>query len=295
LACYLPICHYLEESDMAGSDLLQLIAIGVVAGAFGQGLRAIVGIKKASDEAASEGTTLRSEGLDVSRLVFSLFIGAIAGGVGILSITGFQASAVANITAETFFGVVGIGYAGTDFIEGFIRTQLPKLSAQSFVSATDGPSIDPRTRLVTTTSSADRIKRSCERHLQIPENASDCSRFAKEVALDFSITLTGLANDIVGQLTSANGWTELGSDAEAGQRAAKAAARGEFVIGAKKEVGNGHVVVVVKGAPLAHNKYPFAYWGRLGDPASAGLNKTVNWAWDKNSRDSVTYASRRIV
>ncbi|MCS4249486.1 hypothetical protein [Pseudomonas sp. BIGb0164] len=111
---------------MDGYELLQLIVIGVIAGAFGQGLRTIVGLKKASDEAAAEGTTLRSEGLDVSRLIFSLFIGAIAGGIGILTITGFQASAAVNISAEMFFGVVGIGYAGTDFIEGFVRTQLPK-------------------------------------------------------------------------------------------------------------------------------------------------------------------------
>ena len=65
---------------MAGHELLQLVAIGVIAGAFGQGLRAIVGIKMASDEAAAAGSTLRAEGLDVSRLILSLFIGAIAGG-----------------------------------------------------------------------------------------------------------------------------------------------------------------------------------------------------------------------
>lgn len=280
---------------MTGYELLQLIAIGMVAGAFGQGLRTIVGIKKASDGAAAQGTTLRSEGLDISRLVFSVFIGAIAGGIGILTITGFSASAVENITAEMFFGVVGIGYAGTDFIEGFIRTQLPKLGAQPFASRTNVSSLETDTRFLTTTSSADRIIRTCERLLLTPENAADCSRFAKAVALDFSITLTGQANDIVGQLTSANGWTELGSDGESGQRAALAAARGEFVIGAKKEANNGHVVVVVKGSPLAHGKYPYAFWGKLNDPTNAGFNKTVNWAWDQTSRDSVTYASRRIV
>ena len=57
---------------------------------------------------------------------------------------------------------------------------------------------------------------------------------------------------------------------------------------------HGHVVVVVKGAPLAHGKYPFAYWGRLGHPEDAGVNKTVNWAWTPAARDEVTYASRSI-
>lgn len=48
--------------------------------------------------------------------------------------------------------------------------------------------------------------------------------------------------------------------------------RGELVIGARKESGNGHVVVVVSGAPLAHGKYPFAFWGKLKDPANAGFD-----------------------
>src|ERR1700693_1601342 len=40
---------------------------------------------------------------------------------------------------------------------------------------------------------------------------------------------------------------------------------------------HGHVVVVVAGQPLAHGKYPFAYWGRLG--GGGAKDKTVNWAW----------------
>ncbi len=111
---------------MKGNDLLLLLAIGAIAGAFGQGLRAIVGIKKASDEAAARGKSLSEGGLDVGRLIFSLFVGAIAGGIGIFTITGFKPEAAEAITPEVFFGVIGIGYAGTDFIEGFFRTQLPK-------------------------------------------------------------------------------------------------------------------------------------------------------------------------
>lgn len=113
---------------MIAQHVLQLIAIGTIAGAFGQGLRVIVGVKKASDEASSQGKSLREEGFDASRMIFSLFIGAIAGGIGIFTLTGFSDELVNNITLQMFFGVVGIGYAGTDFIEGFIRTQLPKSS-----------------------------------------------------------------------------------------------------------------------------------------------------------------------
>ncbi|WP_312429312.1 hypothetical protein [Achromobacter sp.] len=277
---------------MTASVLLQFVAIGVIAGALGQGIRAIVGIKKASDEVAAEGSTLRSEGLDVSRLVLSVFIGGTAGGVGIFTITGFHVTAYTNISVEMFFGVVGIGYAGTDFIEGFVRTQLPNRGAAALALSGQAQRASPEIYIPPPV--PDLIKQSCERLLRIPANASDCSGFAKAVAAEFGVTMTGLANDIADQLTSANGWTELGSDAQAGRRAAEAAARGEFVIGARKEVGNGHVVVVVEGMPLAHDKYPFCYWGKLNDPANAGFNRTANWAWDRASRDSVTYASRKI-
>lgn len=279
---------------MTGQELLQLIAIGTIAGAFGQGLRVTVGLKKAGDEAALEGTTLSAKGLDVSRLIISLFIGAIAGGIGIFTITGFSEGPVSNISAEMFFGVVGIGYAGTDFIEGFIRTRLPRVDVlPQFSNANQ--QVQYSSDFLNPVPTSERIKQSCKRLLQIQSNAADCSGFAKAVSQEFGVTLTGQANDIFGQLTSANGWTELGSDEKAGQRAAAAAAKGELVIGARQETGNGHIVVVVEGAPLAHGLYPFAYWGKLNDPANAGFNKTVNWAWDKASRDSVTYASRIVV
>ena len=280
---------------MVAQDLLQMIAIGAIGGVFGQGLRVVVGVKKASDEASVEGKSLREEGLDVSRMVFSLFIGAIAGGVGIFTITGF--SAVKDITVQMFFGIVGMGYAGTDFIEGFIRTQFPKPPAPALapVSFELRSPVSGALAAGLTLSNADRIKQTCDRLLQLPAHAGDCSGFLKAVATEFGVSLTGQANDIVDQLTAGNGWTELGSDAQAGVKAAEAAARGEFVVGARKENGNGHVVVVVQGTPLAHGKYPFAYWGKLKDPANAGFNKTVNWAWNQTTRDSVTYASRPLL
>ncbi len=211
---------------MTAPELLQLLAIGVIAGAFGQGVRAIVGIKKASDEVAAEGSTLRSEGLDVSRLVFSLFIGGIAGGVGVFTITGFHPGAVASISAEMFFGIIGIGYAGTDFIEGFVRTQLPVRGAMA-------SNLGTRSSLALAgvnryESTAERIRQSCDRLLQISANAGDCSAFVKAVGKEFSVDLTGQANDIVGQLTAANGWTELGSDSVAGQRAAAPRRAGDW-------------------------------------------------------------------
>ena len=141
------------------------------------------------------------------------------------------------------------------------------------------------------TTTVDKIKDTCGRLL--PANAGDCSAFAKAVCGELGVLLTGQANDIVDQLVAAKGWTELGSGADAGKKAADAAANGLLVIGARKETGNGHVVVVVKGTPHL-DKYPHAYWGKLNDPDNAGYDKTVNWAWNSASRDSVTYASRTL-
>lgn len=278
---------------MAGSEFLQLIFIGVIAGIVGQGLRIIVGLKKASDLAVASGSQL-SKDFDVSRLFLSLFIGATAGCIGILTITGFNDSGFANIEVEMFFGVVGIGYAGTDFIEGFVRTKIPTYALKSKSSYTDISFQENESGNYLAASNSDKIKQSCSRLIRIPENASDCSKFVKSVAEEFSIKLTGTANEIFEQLVPDNGWTVLGEDESAGKRAAAAAAKGDFVIGARKENVNGHVVIVVQGSPLAHGKYPFAYWGKLNDPDNAGINNTVNWAWNQASRDSVKYASRSI-
>lgn len=147
------------------------------------------------------------------------------------------------------------------------------------------------TAITLSTSPAEKIKDTCERLL--PANAGDCSAFVKAVCSEFGISLKGDANEIVDDLNTANGWTPLGSDATSGKKAAEAAANNQLVIGARKETGHGHVVVVVKGQ-LHLDKYPHAYWGKLNDPDNAGYDKTVNWAWVAAARDSVTYASRSV-
>ena len=85
---------------------------------------------------------------------------------------------------------------------------------------------------------------------------SDCSGFVKAVASEFSITLTGQADDIVDQIIG-TGWTRLTDGVDAKNKADA----GWFVVGGLKSIdnvppqANGHVVIVVSG-PLAHAKYP---------------------------------------
>jgi hypothetical protein len=128
---------------------------------------------------------------------------------------------------------------------------------------------------------------------QFEKYKSDCSGFAKAVAAAFGIKLTGLADEIVNEIQQ-NDWVKLGKDGAAAKAKADA---GWFVVGGLLSSDNvppqkhGHVVVVVSG-PLAQNKYPTAYWGRLDGVGEK--NKTINWAWNSESRDKVIYAARQI-
>lgn len=51
---------------------------------------------------------------------------------------------------------------------------------------------------------------------------------------------------------------------------------------------HGHVVIVVSG-PLAYSKYPTGYRGMLNSVEKK--NTTINYIWNKDSRDDAIYAS----
>jgi hypothetical protein len=139
---------------------------------------------------------------------------------------------------------------------------------------------------------ADPVKDACEDCFD--DNQNDCSAFVDAVADDLNITLTGQANDIVDTIRGEGGWVLLPDGAAAEQ----AAADGKFVVAGLKgseqaaPSPHGHVVVVVAGTPLAHGKYPFAYWGSLN--GNGQKNQTINLAWREDDRDSVSYAAHEI-
>src|SRR4051794_36131864 len=82
-----------------------------------------------------------------------------------------------------------------------------------------------------------KIIRLCEAHWDAYK--SDCSGFVKAVAADLGVTISGLANDIVGKMESAP-WVPLKS----GVAAKEKADLGYFVVGGLKAEPHGHVVVV---------------------------------------------------
>jgi len=108
---------------MTTETLLQLL-IGGLLGLVGQGLRVIVGLKKMQDQASQTGTTVKDEFV-TSTFFTSLLIGFVAGVLAMVSISSFKADFFEQNTKSTIMTLIAGGYAGTDFIEGFIKKYIP--------------------------------------------------------------------------------------------------------------------------------------------------------------------------
>lgn len=99
-------------------NILILIILGAILGMVGQGIRVIIGLKKVNDKALQENKN-PTDLIETQQLVLSLFIafaiGAIAGVLAAVN------SIDMSFSKSMIVAFIGAGYAGTDFIEGFIR------------------------------------------------------------------------------------------------------------------------------------------------------------------------------
>jgi hypothetical protein len=133
-----------------------------------------------------------------------------------------------------------------------------------------------------------RVQQACEDLFEA--NHDDCNKFAKAVAGNFGINLTGNADDIVAEIQQAP-WNYIGNDLTAASQAADFAGQDKLVIGGltSTELGdtNGHVVVVVPG-DLVNGKYPVSYWGSI-TTGKEGRNKGVSYAFQHPFCDTVHY------
>lgn len=125
-------------------------------------------------------------------------------------------------------------------------------------------------------------------------NKGNCNKFVMAVASEFNVTLSGLADDIVDQIQT-DGWIKLNDGIDAKNKADE----GLFVVAGLKAADtipkavHGHVVVVLSG-PLAQDKYPTAMWGSLAGILPSPGKDTINYSWNRASRDRVIYAARQI-
>lgn len=125
-------------------DWINIILLGALLGAVGQGARGIVGWKKVFDEAQSLQTTAK-EIFQPSRLVISLIVGAIAGVLASLTIIDDPAQLAKQEPEQMkrlLLALVATGYAGTDFIEGFVRNRYSPAAAPAS-GTSDTPATAP--------------------------------------------------------------------------------------------------------------------------------------------------------
>jgi len=100
-------------------NTLIVIAVGAILGAAGQGIRVIVGLKKVYDEAMKSNTPAQQL-IEYQQIAFSLFIGFAIGGIaGVLAAV--SSDTPTSFDKSTVIAFITAGYAGTDFIEGFIK------------------------------------------------------------------------------------------------------------------------------------------------------------------------------
>jgi hypothetical protein len=93
---------------------LEIVALGIILGALGQGARTIVGLKKLNDYAND--TNPWSALIDGMRLLISFGIGSVAGAFAAITLI----TDLTKVLPEQLFAIAAAGYAGSDFIEGFI-------------------------------------------------------------------------------------------------------------------------------------------------------------------------------
>ncbi len=107
---------------------LEVILMGGVLGTAGQGLRAIVELKKAN-ETKSATTPSVANVYITSQLIFSLLVGFVIGVVttlilGVANIANFDFTQPTQI-GNPLLTLLLAGYAGTDAVEGFVTRFLP--------------------------------------------------------------------------------------------------------------------------------------------------------------------------
>lgn len=110
---------------MNPETLVLHIVLGGLLGIVGQGARVIVGLKKLNDQASATSTPFGSL-FSTSTLLLSLLIGFVA---GVLAMIGMSTTEL-KIDRNTLVALIAAGYAGTDFIEGFVKRNIRAASPE---------------------------------------------------------------------------------------------------------------------------------------------------------------------
>ncbi len=102
-------------------ELILHLILGGFLGIIGQGIRAIIGLKKMNDDKQMNAD---AEPFNPTRFWISIFIGFIAGCLAVV----VERTTVPEINhdAKEILMIIAAGYSGVDFIEGVIIKYIPK-------------------------------------------------------------------------------------------------------------------------------------------------------------------------
>lgn len=201
---------------MQPTVLLSALLLAGLMGMVGQGARTVVGLKKLHDfnatQAPDQATTFLA-----SRLVISLIIGFIAGVLAALAVGLDKLAGPAGAAVEVLLGLAAAGYAGADFIEGFMskapaitggagttgtaRTEPPSTTTKTEPPATGAPQPSEQAdRLIMQTSQLSTEIASLQSVLATSAAASGWSSFSAatqvtpELVARLFVAATPLAN-----------------------------------------------------------------------------------------------------
>jgi hypothetical protein len=116
-----------NDSPKSPSEILSIILLGALLGLAGQGIRISVGLKKLND--ASESKEHFDAQFDGKKLLISILYGITIGVVG--GILMAVDSLDKTWDKSTVMAIIASGYAGADFIEGFMSRNLPSSKSNS--------------------------------------------------------------------------------------------------------------------------------------------------------------------
>jgi len=117
---------------MTITEIILNVIGGGLLGSLGQGIRIAVGLKKLNEENVSK--TVRgknTEDFSTGRLVLSVFIGFVAGAIGMLTKVADGKNGEYN--TEAIVTIMAVGYSGADFIEGVFNTYISKFKTETSI------------------------------------------------------------------------------------------------------------------------------------------------------------------
>lgn len=125
---------------MSALDLIYLLLAGGMLGMLGQVVRMCAGLKKANDSASASGQSF-ADMFDGGKLAISLVIGFAAGALALLGAgwTNITSPAAIKLDNSTISAIIAAGYAGTDFIEAFMKKNVPDGSVNKAAPAARQP------------------------------------------------------------------------------------------------------------------------------------------------------------